>query len=77
METFSALLALCAGNSAVTDEFPHKGQWRGAFMFLWSAPWINGWVNNGEAGNLRRHLAHYDAIVMIFGWTIAELQAKK
>ena len=22
METFSALLAICAGNSAVTDEFP-------------------------------------------------------
>ena len=26
METFSALLALCAGNSPVTGEFPHKGQ---------------------------------------------------
>ena len=33
METFSALLALCEGNSLVTDEFPHKGQWRGALMF--------------------------------------------
>ena len=31
METFSASLALCAGNSPVTGEFPHKGQWRGAF----------------------------------------------
>ena len=28
METFSALLALCAGNSPVNS--PHKGQWRGA-----------------------------------------------
>ena len=26
METFSALLALCAGNSLVTGESPHKGQ---------------------------------------------------
>ena len=26
--------------------------------------WINGWVNNGEAGYLRRHRAHYDVIVM-------------
>ena len=43
---------------------PHKGQWRGALMFLWSAPWINGWVNNREAGDLRRHRAHYDVIVM-------------
>ena len=33
METFSALLALCVGNSPVTGEFPHKGQWRGALMF--------------------------------------------
>ena len=31
---------------------------------LWSASWINGWVNNGEAGDLRRHRAHYDVIVM-------------
>ena len=23
-----------------------------------------GWVNNGEAGDLRRHRAHYDVIVM-------------
>ena len=43
---------------------PHKGQWRGALMFLWSAPWINGWVNNREAGDLRRHRAHCDVIVM-------------
>ena len=33
--------------------------------FLWSAPWINGWVNNREAGDLIRHRAHDDVIVMI------------
>ena len=43
---------------------PHKGHWRGALMFLWFAPWINGWVNNREAGDLRRHRAHYDVIVI-------------
>ena len=32
METFSALLALCAGNSPVPVNFPHKGQWRRALM---------------------------------------------
>ena len=32
--------------------------------FLWSAAWINGWVNNREAGDLRRHQAHIDVIVM-------------
>ena len=34
------------------------------WCFLWSAPWINDWVNNREAGDLRRHRAHYDVIVM-------------
>ena len=43
---------------------PHKGQWRGALMFLWSAPWINERVTNRQAGDLRRHRAHYDIIVM-------------
>ena len=35
------------------------------WCFLWSAHWINGWVNNREAGDLRRHCANYDVIVMI------------
>ena len=34
------------------------------WCFLWSAHWVNGWVNNHEAGDLRRHRAHYDANVM-------------
>ena len=32
--------------------------------FLWSAPWINGWVNNHQAGDLRCHRAYYDVIVI-------------
>ena len=43
---------------------PHKGQWRGALMFSLIFARINGWVNNGEAGDLRRHRAHYNVIVM-------------
>ena len=43
---------------------PHKGQWRGALMFSLICVWINGWVNNREAGDLRRQCAHYDVIVM-------------
>ena len=34
------------------------------WCFLWSAPWINGWVNNREAGDLRRHCGYYDVIAM-------------
>ena len=37
----SALLDLCAGNSPVTGEFPHKGQWRGTLMFSLICVWIN------------------------------------
>ena len=43
---------------------PHKGQWRGALMFSVICVWINDWVNNREAGDLRRYRAHYDVIVM-------------
>ena len=48
------------GSHRSSVKSPHKGQWRGALMFIWSAPWINGWVKNREAGDLRRHRAHYD-----------------
>ena len=43
---------------------PHKGQWRGALMSSLICAWINDWVNNGKAGDLRRHPAHYDVTVM-------------
>ena len=43
---------------------PLKGQWRGALMFSLICAWINSWVNNGEAGDLRCHRAHYGVIVM-------------
>ena len=43
---------------------PHKGQWRGALMFSLICAWINDWVNNREAGDLRRNRVHYDVIVM-------------
>ena len=65
MKTFSALLALYAGNSPVPVNSPHKGQWRGALMFSLIYAWINDWVNNREAGDLRRQRGHYDVIVMI------------
>ena len=64
METFSALLALCAGNSPVPVNSPHKGQWRGALMFSLMCVRINDWVNNREAGDVRRHSGHYDVSVI-------------
>ena len=44
---------------------PHKGQRHGALMFSLIYGWINAWVNNREAGDLRHHRAHYDVIVML------------
>ena len=67
METFSALLAICAGNSPVPVNSPHKGQWRGALVFSLICARIDCWVNTGEAGDLRHHPAHYDIIVMSLG----------
>ena len=66
MEPFSALLALCAGNSPVPVNSPHKGQWRGALVFSLICARINDWVNNHEAGDLRRHHGHYDFNVMCY-----------
>ena len=33
-------------------------------MFSLICVWINGWINNRKAGDLRRHRVHYDVIVM-------------
>ena len=51
METFSALLAIYAGNSPVPVNSLHKGQWCGALMFSLITAWMNGWVNTREAGD--------------------------
>ena len=65
METFSALLALCVGNSPVTGEFPTQRPVTQSFdVFFDLRLNLNGWVNNREAGDLRRHRVYYDVIVM-------------
>ena len=46
--------------------FPQKGQWRRALMFYLICVWRKGWVNNGEAGDLRHYSAHYDVTIMIY-----------
>ena len=43
---------------------PHKGQWRGVLRFSLMCTWANGWSTNRDAGDLRRHCAHYDDTVM-------------
>ena len=64
METFSALLAICAGNSPVTGEFPTQRPVTQSLDVFFDLR-INGWVNNHDAGDLRRRRAHYDVTEMI------------
>ena len=45
---------------------PRKGPWRGALIFSLICAWTNRWVNNPNAGGLRRHRAHCDVIIMIW-----------
>ena len=66
METFSTLLAICAGNSPVPVNSPHKGQWRGALVFSLICVWINDSVNNRKAGDLSCRHGHFDVNVMIY-----------
>ena len=64
METFSASLAICAGNSPVTGEFPAQRPVKRSFD-IFSDLHQNVWVNTRDASDLRRYYAHYDVIVMI------------
>ena len=70
MEIFSALLALFVEISPVTGQFPVQRPVTQSFDVSLVCAWINGWVNNHEAGDLKRHRAHYDVTVIIFHWII-------
>ena len=54
---------------------PHKGHWRRALMFSLICVWINGWVNNHEAGDLRHYRSHYDVSVMWDGYLVISVPA--
>ena len=64
METFSAQLAICSGNSPVPGEFPTQRPVTRSFDVFFDLGLNSGWVNNGEARDLRRYQAYYDATVM-------------
>ena len=64
METFSALLDLCVGNSPVTGEFPSQRPVTPRCDVFSIFAWTNGWVNIPDVGDLRRHRAQYDVTVM-------------
>ena len=64
MSTFFALLALCAGNSTVTGEFPAQRSVTRSFEVFFGLC-LNKWLSkNRGAGDLRRHRVHYDDAVV-------------
>ena len=62
METFFALLSLCAGNSPVTGESPSQRPVARRIDVFFDLC-LNKRLSR-DAGDLRRHSAHYDVIVM-------------
>ena len=52
----------CAWNSPVPVTSPQRPVTR---MFSLICVWINNWVNNREAGDLRHRRGHYNVIVMV------------
>ena len=64
MEKFSALLAICAGNSPVTGEFPAQRPVTQSFDVFFDLRLHKQLINNCEAGDLRYYCAHYGVIVM-------------
>ena len=67
METFSALLAICAWNSPVPGEFPAQRPVTRRFDGVFDLRLNKRWVNSREAGDSRRYRAHYDVTVMLKG----------
>ena len=66
METFSALLAICARNSPGPQvNSRHKGQRCGTFDVFFDLRRNKRLSNQYEAGDLRRHRTHYDVTVLI------------
>ena len=66
MKTFPRYWPFVRGIHQPPVNSPRKGQWRGALMLYLICARMNGRVNNDEAGDLRRHRAHYDVVVMEF-----------
>ena len=55
IETFSRYWLFVRGIHRSPVNSLHKGQWREALMFSMISAWINRWVNNRQAGDLRRY----------------------
>ena len=66
METFSAVLAICARNSLVTGEFPTQRPVTRSFNVFFDLRLNKRFSKQYEAGNLKHHHAHYDVTEMVY-----------
>ena len=74
-KTFVNVKGVC-GKSLVTSEFPSQRPVTRSFEIYIYIYLTNGWANNRDAGDLRRHCAHYDVIVMVFeSWKMWKINA--
>ena len=64
METFAVTGPLCWEFTGPPPPPPPPPPPRGTLMFSLICAWISGWANNRDAGDLRRHRAHYVVTVM-------------
>ena len=65
MDTFNALLALCAGNSPVTEEFPTQRPVTRSFYVFFDLRVDKRLSKQSRGWWLRRHQARYDVIIML------------
>ena len=76
METFSALLAICAGNSPVAGEFPVQRPVTRSCDAFFDLRLNTRLRKNGEDWDLRRHSVHYGVTVTIHVHTYTLIMAR-
>ena len=79
METFPALLTLCAGNSPMTGELPAQRSVTRSFDVFFDLHLNKRLSKQSQAGDLRRNGTHYDITVMaphtLYPWRRLDLLA--
>ena len=70
METFSALLAICAGNSPVSGYFPAQRPVPRSFDVFFDLHLNKRLSKQSWGGDLRRHRARYDVTVIVISRTL-------
>ena len=63
METFPRYWPFVREIHRSPVDSPHKGQWRGTWIFSLICTGTNGWANNQDAGDLRPYRFHYDVTI--------------